>query len=409
MIIPDMKAKLFDMIISGKGLQYVMDACADLLGNPFVFSNRSLQPVCKSSSCSQFPEAFGWFEPHSDEQLRIGLEADEAGYFKSIYAGDTPVYGTISGISANWVAARVRLKNHILGNVLVSDSQHPFSEEYQELLPLVCQTLAFALQQSGKYDYGSHNYEALFIELLEGNCCSSLKEASIRKHFKLLGQELPAELRLLIARPSRSGHTVNLTILDAQLRSQFPLSLGLIYKSDCVRIFDGRLSQEVIEGRLLHYVPAEHVVYGISRKFASASSIHDAYLQADAAVRLHSPFLKKTLFSFDDAAGPYLLEQAAAADNMSADSLIMPEIQTLLNDKDNIQMGRIWDLAAYLSCGRNVTRAAELRGVHKNSMYYRLDRISELTQLDLNNDGVCVQLTLSLFLLGFLPFHPSCS
>ena len=104
-----------------------------------------------------------------------------------------------------------------------------------------------------------------------------------------------------------------------------------------------------------------------------------------------------------------MLEQAAAADNMSADSLIMPEIQTLLNDKDNIQMGRIWDLAAYLSCGRNVTRAAELRGVHKNSMYYRLDRISELTQLDLNNDGVCVQLTLSLFLLGFLPFHPSCS
>ena len=44
------KAQLFEMIIGGKGLQHVMDACSDLLGNPFVFANRSLQLVCKSSS-----------------------------------------------------------------------------------------------------------------------------------------------------------------------------------------------------------------------------------------------------------------------------------------------------------------------------------------------------------------------
>lgn len=46
----DYKAQLFEMIIGGKGLQHVMDACSDLLGNPFVFANRSLQLVCKSSS-----------------------------------------------------------------------------------------------------------------------------------------------------------------------------------------------------------------------------------------------------------------------------------------------------------------------------------------------------------------------
>ena len=126
MIDSDFKARLFDMIIRGKGLQYVMDACADLLGNPFVFANRSLQLVCKSSSCSQFPKAFGWFENYRDEYLQVAREADEAGYFNSIYADDAPVYGTISGISAHWAAARVRLKNQILGNILVSDSQRPF-------------------------------------------------------------------------------------------------------------------------------------------------------------------------------------------------------------------------------------------------------------------------------------------
>lgn len=407
MIDSDFKARLFDMIIRGKGLQYVMDACADLLGNPFVFANRSLQLVCKSSSCSQFPKAFGWFENHRDEYLQVAREADEAGYFNSIYADDAPVYGTISGISAHWAAARVRLKNQILGNILVSDSQRPFPEEYQELLPLVCQTIAFSLQQSGKYDYRRQNYEALLIELLEKNSVYSLDEASIRENFKLLGQDLPPEMRILIVRPTSPQHPVNLAVLDAQLRSQFPLSLGIIYKNDCVRIFRDKLSREAIEERFLKYMHTEYTVYGISRKFMSALSIHDAYLQADAAIRLRRAVPGRRLYSFDDASGPYLLEQAAAADNMSADGMIMPEIQTLLSKKEDIFLDRIQDLAAYLSCGRNVTRAAELRGIHKNSMYYRLDRIMELTHLDLADDNTCVQLTLSLLLTGFLPFHPT--
>lgn len=407
MIDSDFKAKLFDMIICGKSLQYVIDASADLLGNPFVFANRSLQLVCKSSSCSQFPKAFGWFENHKDEYLQVAREADEAGYFNSIYAGDAPVYGTISGIPAHWAAARVRLKNQIIGNILVSDSQRPFPEEYQELLPLICQTIAFALQQSGKYNYRMQNYEALLIELLEKNSVYRLDEASIRENFKLLGQDLPPEMRILIVRPASPRHPVNLAILDAQLRSQFPLSLGIIYKNDCVRIFSDKLSLEVIEERLLKYMHTEYTVYGISRKFISALSIHDAYLQADAAIRLSRAVPGRLLYSFDDAAGPYLLEQATAADNMSADGIIMPEIQTLLSKKEDIFLDRIQDLAAYLSCGRNVTRAAELRGIHKNSMYYRLDRIMELTHLDLADDNTCIQLTLSLLLTGLLPFHPT--
>ena len=85
----------------------------------------------------------------------------------------------------------------------------------------------------------------------------------------------------------------------------------------------------------------------------------------------------------------------------------MPEILELLEAKESVGFERIQDLAAYMSCGRNVTRAAELRGVHKNSMYYRLDKIMDMTRLDLNDDDVCVQVTLSLTLMGFLPFSPS--
>lgn len=149
----------------------------------------------------------------------------------------------------------------------------------------------------------------------------------------------------------------------------------------------------------------DYTTCGISRVFASTLSMHDGYLQADAAVRLNKKSTKGIIKYFDDVTGPFLLEQTVAANNMSAEGMILPEILPLLETSETLNSERLQDLAAYLSCGRNVTRAAELRKVHKNSMYYRLDRIMELTDLNLNDDDTCIQLIISLSLLGVLPFR----
>ena len=403
------KSQLFEMIISGKGLSYVMDACAELLHNPFVFANRSLQMVSKSALCDQYPELFGWFDDENGENLRIAHEANRAGYFQAIYASDMPVRGVISGISANWIAARVRLKDQVLGNILVPDCQTPFTEEYQQLLPLVCQTIAFALKQSDRTDPAALNYDSLLITLLSGKKNDKQEDPAIRDKFKLLGHKLPEKMRLLIVRRTGSDNTMSHIILDAQLRSQFPLSLGTVYKNDCIRILDARLPDENIEVCMREYLDTTQIACGISRCFSSPTSLRDAYLQADAAVRLCRNSKKKLLLPFDVVAGLYLLEQATIAHNMSTEGFVMPEVHMLMNSKLGGGIERIQDLAAYLSSGRNVTRAAEIRNIHKNSMYYRLNRIMELTGLNLNNDEVCVQLVISLSLIGFLPYNNSYS
>ncbi|MDO5391917.1 MAG: helix-turn-helix domain-containing protein [Eubacteriales bacterium] len=401
------KAKLFEMIISGKDLQYVMDECSALLGNPYVFANQSLQLIGKSSSCNQYPEIFDWMEDQYGENLQIAKEASEAGYFKFIYSGDDPVYGKISAISSNWVAARVRLKNKVFGSILVADVQSPFTNDYEELVPLVCQTIAFALQQSGKQEYSGQNYSALLVELLDGVEDDFMNEEAVRKNFRLLGHDFPEKMRVLIVRSIDPEYTINKMVIDAQLHSQFPFSLGTLYKNDCIRIIDNKLSVETIEERLRKYIQTDYIICGISRSISSVLSLKDAYLQADAAIRLRKSARSELLVDFDSVSGLYLLEQAEGARAISANGMIMPEILELLGKKDSGAIERVLDLAAYMSCGRNVTRTAELRNVHKNSMYYRLDKIMDLTGLNLGDDDVCVQVTLSLLLLGYLPFIKS--
>lgn len=395
------KARLFEMIIGGKGLQYVMDACAELLGNPFVFANQSLQLVAKCTACGDYPDVFQWIEDFGGEKLRVGQEASEAGYFRDIYASDEPVYGHITGISSHWVAARVRLKTHVLGNILMADCRSPFTEDYGELLPLVCQTIAFALQQPGKAEPNHQNYAPLLIELLAGDLTHIEDEQALRAQFRLMGKMLPNTMQVLVARSAETPTAIDPYILDAQLGAQFPSSLGVIYKNDYVRILDGKLSFDDIQGRILKYVHTSGIRFGLSWRFSSTLRMRQAYLQADGAIRL-CPGEKDGLLPFRKAVGPYLLEQTAQHSGMDIEELILPELAGLLEAKDGLQ--RLQDLAAYLSCGRNTTRAGELRGIHKNSMYYRLDRIMELTGLDLNDDDTCVLLTLSLTLMGFLPF-----
>ena len=397
-----MKSQLFDMIMSGKDIQSVMDICEQLIGNPFALANRSLQLIAKSRSCDQFPEFFDWIENRNGEAIRYGSEAYAAGYFKQIYGSDQPVYGRLLDFPVNWVAARVRFRSQVIGSILVADCREPFSETYGDKLPLVCQAIAFVLQQSAKYNQNMLRCGPLLTQILEGTV-GETDGAALREHFRLLQNPLPKTMRLLALRSGEGQQNRDIHFMDAVLFSQFPSSIGVDYRNDSVHILDGAMAVGEIEAILAQHMDPKRVVCGISRVMENPAFLRDGYLQADAAIRLKAPG-DAVVSVFDNIVGPYVLEQVAGKQGMRPEGILMPEISRLLSEEKDTGEEKLRDLAAFLHCGRNVTRAAALRNIHKNSLYYRLDRIGELTGLDLWEDDTCIRLTLSLILLGYLPY-----
>ena len=53
-------------------------------------------------------------------------------------------------------------------------------------------------------------------------------------------------------------------------------------------------------------------------------------------------------------------------------------------------------LEAYLRCANNAQAAARMLGIHKNTMYARLERIHELFDVDLGSGETCFSLALGL-------------
>ena len=57
---------------------------------------------------------------------------------------------------------------------------------------------------------------------------------------------------------------------------------------------------------------------------------------------------------------------------------------------------------AYLRCGKNVQEAALGANVHKNTMYYRIQKLEELFDISFDDEDLCFALQLSFRLLKLI-------
>ena len=179
--------------------------------------------------------------------------------------------------------------------------------------------------------------------------------------------------------------------------------MGIVRHNECIHVIDGKLADESIQQRIRDSVYTGGMAVGLSWRFKEPTRIAEAYAQADAAIRLAPNDEDDTLHNYSRVNGRFVLEKALAASHLAEDAFLMPEIQALAGMDQNDGRERLQDLACYLACGRSISRAAKSRNVHKNSMYYRLNRLQELTGLDLEDDETCSLLSFSLMLLGYLP------
>ena len=389
------KLALFDAHLSHKGLQHLVDTAAQLLGNPLYMADMSMGIACKSSENKLGTIDYS-AENDPDRQISIAKQAADAGYMDWIYHHDESIIGTFEG-EPRYLSARVRDGQQVLGHVVVIEVNRPFEPSDEELLPVVCQTLSFELRHTFPADEASTEYGPLLRQLLDG---TNMKEDVVRKRLAYMGHALPTSLRVLVFRPVEPAQTISLTFLRSQLLQSLRHSIGVLRDNEEVHVVDGSLGVDEIEERLRATVYTGGMAIGASWSFREPTALSLAYQQADAALRLGSPRKNRLVAPYESALVPHLGERAFPADPGAMAVAILPELRLLEEFDKRDGTYHVESLAAYLNNGRSVARAAQELHVHKNSVYYRLQRISELTGLDLDSELTCFLLEFSLALRG---------
>jgi len=391
------KLALFDAHLSHKGLQHLVDAAATLLGNPIFMADMSMRIVFKSSDMGTGAQDYSAESDHARQDQAVRQAAD-AGFLDWIYRHDKPVIGEFEG-EPRYLSARVRDGSHVLGHIVVVEATRQFEEEDELLLPIVCQTISFELRRTRVDDLGAQEHAPMLEELIAG---SLTDENAAQRRIAALGIPLPQQMRILAFRNIDKGKAVSQAYLHTQLDKAFPHTVGIPHQADYLRIVDGTLGLREVATAIRKLVYTGGMAIGISRTTRKATALHLAYLQADAAIRLGSNAGEGQLRRYDDIAAQHLLEYAVQA-GMDEATAISPAIGLLQEFDDANRADYTASLAAYLNSGRNVAHAANTLHVHKNSMYYRIQRIEELAGIDLSDEQTCFLLQLSLAMLGHGP------
>ena len=392
MDIENKRLLLFDALLSRTGLQGILNVAADIIGNPLFACDMGVNVVAKSDSASVDDPA--WSDDPADHVAVIRASA-KSGDFAKTYATDQASISSNAASPHRYLAARVRDGGDVLGHVVVIEQYKAFTDEDVELLPLICQVIAFELRGTHDSAIGKVSYGTLIEDLIAGGIGDDESERRLAR----LGLSLPPKKRVMVVDLVKPEVLISPDYLRLQLLRTFPSGMAIVRERRIILVFDGSIDAGSILSKLEQGIYVEGLSIGLSRPFSHLADVGLAYVQADAALRLGRTDGQTAITGYDDVWCVHLAEIASV--NYPSDKLVHPKLLELekfdaINGTDHTHY-----LHTYLFSGRSVSAAAESLSSHKNSVYYRVRRLEEIMGVDLSDERTCFLLQLSLALQGY--------
>lgn len=209
---------------------------------------------------------------------------------------------------------------------------------------------------------------------------------------KLSAAFLP-DLRLTLVLLRSSTENINIvrrnTLINMMQSFDFPL-FALVYREDTLCVLQERHRVRFLQA-LQAGANIRHYSLGISLPFSQWFSVISRYRQALFAVERAGG--SDGVYAFCDCAFDYLLLHAQKP--CLELELFHPCLSVLKEYDDRHHTALYRTLEAYLNNERNMVKTAEELYIHRNSMKYRMRRIRELADIDLDDPKERLYLLLS--------------
>ena len=153
---------------------------------------------------------------------------------------------------------------------------------------------------------------------------------------------------------------------------------------------------KMLEKDLLPFLQRSNLVCGESRKFyniGSRSTIYVAKVQAEYALEQRKEEINKYYFDFEEYALSYIIQNGIGS--IAANQICHPALLILKNHDEQHETSYIKTLQVFFEQKFNASLSAKKLYIHRSSFLGRMERIKELTQIDLQDPDELLYLGLS--------------
>ena len=185
------------------------------------------------------------------------------------------------------------------------------------------------------------------------------------------------------------------------IKKKFEDSVCFLYQDEIVVFFNLTrlgMDQEEISGKLIYFIRDTYLKAGYSRVMTGHMNLRRQYIQAKTALDVGSrkkPYL--WIHYFNQVALTYILEQTTR--RLPGNMICHEGLLDLKEQDEKNQTQYLETLRVYLEQHLSATQAARELFIHMSTFLYRLDRIREILQSDLDDPEEIFYLELSFRLL----------
>lgn len=266
-------------------------------------------------------------------------------------------------------------------------------------LDILVEKLEYLLAHEAEEEDPDRDMEQIFVRILSDRTADYMQ---VSRELSELGWSGNHEYMCLILQITYlNQQNLSTKAICRYIKKKFEDSVSFLYQDEIVAFFDlTRLgkSQEEVAGKLVYFIRDTYLKAGYSRVMTGHMNLRRQYVQAKTALDVGSrkkPYL--WIHYFGQVALTYILEQAT---RRLPGTMICHEglLELKKHDEEN-QTQYMETLRVYLEQHLSATQAARELFIHRSTFLYRLDRIKEILQSELDDPEEIFYLELSFRLL----------
>lgn len=403
------QGNLLQLTLAGAGFEDLAKAIAAGLGQPVMIEDRQFNLLAATNpgpSCAAFDEIVG----SNGTPVAVLKHLEDRGVTRGLRAGGT-VYlpkGDPHAVGRHMVP--IAAGEEIHGFLSVLEATGGLPDDSLSRLQSAAMALAVEfLKQGTAADSDQKMRRDFFRDLLFAN--HSLSQETLHRRATYLGYQLSSSYWALVVEydniPSDEGVPAELKKLTDTLNALLSFRQALVITQGqgatiLYPVKDGQPTldkvkhlAETIRQKVSQTSPGLTVSIGIGQLYPDLMSIPKSYREAAQAAKIGRSLKgPNSVHVFTDLGIYRMLLQFATTQNPN--EFYCDALERLLEYDQQADKELVKTLAAFLECNGNLTETSERLYIHRNTLKYRLERIRDITQIDLDDSENRLMLHLGL-------------
>ncbi len=362
----------FDSLIHVRELQHLVDITAKVLPHPFCIKN---------SEEIVFAQTKGFDSLTANIQKRA---FDKAGRLEYSYAkaqdSKEPIFYYSPVYGANIAQVNLWQKGRNVGNAIFLENSTPFTKGDRFLLKKIGSFLNTFVAYDRSSLFSGTGISTVLVNLLRDR---QTTEDNISSIYRIQNWSYEDDFIILCFQDVFDGETPLRRSLRTVLSTHFE-QCQLIFYWDVLGIINVTKSggYPLVIKQLKKLLSEEGALWGSSYPFKGLERLSDFYHQAQIAMRYAKQVGQPNGDTFGCAL-PYMTN--VIRESEYGEYMLHPDVGRLLSIDLAEGTENARTLLNYLLSGCNYTDTAQKLGVHRNTVIYRIEKISNLMLTDLND------------------------